>query len=312
VTTSPAQASGFCHEAFFHAGDDEFLAGAIPFLEAGLEAGEALIVALPEPRRRLLRGALGPRAEEVALYAMEEIGRNPGRLVSAWQCFLDANDPERGVRGIGEPAWAGRSAAELEECERLERVVNLVFGEEQALTVMCPYDTSALDDEVLAGAERSHSHCSHPGGRSASPNFSLDGLLEGSLPQPDRPTVSLGFGRTDLRTVRQAVSSLSRSVGLDTRRNEDFVLAVCEAATNSIQHGGGEGNLAIWRDEGELVCDIRDAGRIADPLVGRERPPVDQIGGRGLWIANELCDLVQIRSGDRGTHVRLRMEIESG
>jgi anti-sigma regulatory factor (Ser/Thr protein kinase) len=310
VTRSPAQARGFCHEAFFYADEDEFLAGAVPFLEEGIAGGEAVIAALPERRRELLRGALGPLADEVALYPMEEIGHNPGRLISAWRCFLRTSAEAPGVRGIGEPAHPGRSAAELEECERHERLVNLAFRQEKALTVICPYDTSALDDEVLAGAERSHSHCASPDGKKASPHFTLEGLLEGSLPQPARPTVSLGFGRTDLRIVRQAVSSLSRSVGLGTRRNEDFVLAVCEAATNSIQHGGGEGSLAIWRDDEELVCDVRDAGRVSDPLVGRERPPVDQVGGRGLWIANELCDLVQIRSGEQGTHVRLRMQIQ--
>ncbi|HKO38384.1 MAG TPA: sensor histidine kinase [Solirubrobacterales bacterium] len=306
MTTHTAQARGFCHEAFFHAGDDEFLAGAVPFLEAGISKGEAVIAALPEHRRELLRGALGPLAGEVALYPMEEIGRNPARLISAWRCFLRSSADAPGVRGIGEPAHPGRSSAELEECERHEHLVNLMFREERTLTVMCPYDTSALDDEVLAGAKRSHSHPGGPGRESAPEHFTLDG----SLPQPDRPTLSLGFGRADLRTVRQAVASLARSVGLSSRRNEDFVLAACEAATNSIQHGGGEGSLAIWRDGEKLVCDIRDAGRITDPLVGRERPPVDQVGGRGLWIANELCDLVQIRSGEQGTHVRLRMEIE--
>jgi len=310
VTTHAAKARGFCHEAFFYADEDEFLAGAVPFLEEGIASGEVVIAALPEPRRELLRGSLGPLADEVALFPMEEIGHNPGRLISAWRCFLRTSAEAPGVRGIGEPAHPGRSAAELEECERHERLVNLAFRQEQALTVICPYDTSALDDEVLAGAERSHSHCGSPEGKSASPRFTLDGLLEGSLPQPDRPTLSLGFGRADLRTVRQAVASLARSVGLSSRRNEDFVLAVCEAATNSIRHGGGEGSLAIWRDGEKLVCDIRDAGHITDPLVGRERPPVDQVGGRGLWIANELCDLVQIRSGEQGTHVRLRMEIE--
>ncbi|HEX7279980.1 MAG TPA: sensor histidine kinase [Solirubrobacterales bacterium] len=309
MTTSPAQARGFCHEAFFYAGEEEFLAGAIPFLEEGVSSGEAVIVALPEPRRELLRGALGPLADEIALYSMEEIGRNPARLVSAWRCFLQSSAEAPGVRGLGEPAYPGRSAAELEECERHERLVNLAFAQERSLTVMCPYDTSALDDEVLVGAERSHSHCASLEGKTASPHFTLDGLLEGSLPQPDRPTVSLGFGRTDLRTVRQAVASLARSVGLSSRRNEDFVLAVCEVATNSVQHGGGEGNLAIWRDGETLVCDIHDAGRITDPLVGRERPPADRVGGRGLWIANELCDLVQVRSGEQGNHVRLRMAI---
>ncbi|HEX6601792.1 MAG TPA: ATP-binding protein, partial [Solirubrobacterales bacterium] len=63
------------------------------------------------------------------------------------------------------------------------------------------------------------------------------------------------------------------------------------------------------REGDELVCEIHDFGLIEDPLIGRERPPADQIGGRGLWIVNQLCDLVQVRSGEKGTFVRLRMSI---
>jgi hypothetical protein len=39
--------------------------------------------------------------------------------------------------------------------------------------------------------------------------------------------------------------------------------------------------------------------------VGRLRPPVDSAGGRGLWLANQLCDLVQVRALDEGNVVRL-------
>jgi anti-sigma regulatory factor (Ser/Thr protein kinase) len=115
------------------------------------------------------------------------------------------------------------------------------------------------------------------------------------------------FGKADLAMVRHLVAQCARSAGLGTRRNEDLVLSVCEVATNSIQHGGGKGRLHVWDEEGELVCAIRDEGRIADPLVGRQRPRPDQPSGRGLWIANQLCDLVQIRSGAGGTEVRLRV-----
>jgi anti-sigma regulatory factor (Ser/Thr protein kinase) len=309
MTTRPMQKRGFRHGAFFYATDDEFLARTVPFLEEGVSAGEAVLVVLPEPRLQLLRGALGS-AEEVELLSMEEAGRNPARLISTLRDVVRATGPDRGVRGLGEPAWEGRSAAQLEECERHEQLLNLAFEEDRTLTLLCLYDTSALDDEVLAGAERSHPYCCDSNGKSASPRFALDAPLDGSLPQPDRPTASLYFGKSDLRMVRQAVSDLARSAGLDPRRNEDLVLAVCECATNSIQHGGGEGGLAIWRDDDELVCDIYDAGRIEDPLVGRERPPGKQVGGRGLWIVNQLCDLVQIRSGEAGTHVRLRMTID--
>lgn len=310
MTTRAMQKRGFRHGAFFYATDDEFLARTVPFLEEGASAGEAVLVVLPEPRLQLLRGALGSAAEELELLSMEKAGRNPARLISTLRDVVRATGPDRGVRGLGEPAWEGRSTAQLEECERHEQLLNLAFEEDRTLTLLCLYDTSALDDEVLAGAERSHPFCCDATSKSVSPRFALDAPLDGSLPQPGRPTASLYFGKSDLRTVRRAVSDLARSAGLDPRRNEDLVLAVCECATNSIQHGGGEGSLAIWRDDDELVCDVYDAGRIEDPLVGRERPPSEQGGGRGLWIVNQLCDLVQIRSGEGGTHVRLRMTID--
>ena len=310
MSPQAAQARGFLHEAFFYAGNDEFLAGTVPYLEEGISAGETVLVVLPEPRMRLLREALGCAAEAVEFWHMGVIGRNPGRLISAWQDFLLTCDPEKGVRGLGEPISPGRSAAELEECELHELLVNLVFAEERALSVMCPYDTSGLADEVLAGAERSHPVCAHPHGKSVSPRYSLEALLEGPLPPPRRPAVTLPFGKADLAMVRHLVAQCARSAGLGTRRNEDLVLSVCEVATNSVQHGGGRGTLDLWDEDGELICAIRDEGRIEDPLVGRERPRPDQASGRGLWIANQLCDLVQIRSGRSGTEVRLRMSFD--
>ncbi len=54
-----------------------------------------------------------------------------------------------------------------------------------------------------------------------------------------------------------------------------------------------------------LVCEVRDRGRLIDPLVGRTKPPDSSEGGRGVWLANHLCDLVQIQSNDQGTTIRL-------
>jgi hypothetical protein len=54
---------------------------------------------------------------------------------------------------------------------------------------------------------------------------------------------------------------------------------------------------------------VLDAGRVDDPLVGRRPPRPDSDSGRGLWMANQLCDLVQLRSGDGGTAVRVRSRV---
>ena len=108
--------------------------------------------------------------------------------------------------------------------------------------------------------------------------------------------------------MRREITGLARHVGLNAARTDEFVLAVNEVATNSIRHGGGRGTLRAWIDSEAAVCEISDAGVITDPLVGRRRPASDAPGGRGLWLANVLCDLVQVRSGPDGTVVRLRVD----
>jgi anti-sigma regulatory factor (Ser/Thr protein kinase) len=59
-----------------------------------------------------------------------------------------------------------------------------------------------------------------------------------------------------------------------------------------------------------MVFEVRDHGRIHDALVGRTRPAPDQLGGFGLWLAHQLCDLVQVRSSLAGNVVRLHMRVE--
>jgi anti-sigma regulatory factor (Ser/Thr protein kinase) len=85
------------------------------------------------------------------------------------------------------------------------------------------------------------------------------------------------------------------------------VIAVHEAAANTVVHAGGAGILRIWRDGLSLVCEIGDDGRIRDPLAGRHPDSPHDDSGHGLRIAHELCDLVQLRSGPWGTTVRLHM-----
>ena len=89
------------------------------------------------------------------------------------------------------------------------------------------------------------------------------------------------------------------------RVSETFVAH--ELATNTVRHGGGTGTLLAWHEPGTFFCEVRDAGRIEDPLVGRVEPGMEAECGRGLWLANHLCDLVQIRSLPAGSVVRLHM-----
>jgi len=74
-------------------------------------------------------------------------------------------------------------------------------------------------------------------------------------------------------------------------------------------HGGGEGTLRMWREQNTLLVEVHDRGHLEEPLIGRTRPGPEQPTGRGLWVVNHLCDLVQIRSAPTGSVVRVHMRL---
>lgn len=309
------QALRFHHEAVFYAGEDDFLAATIPFLRDGAERGEPMLVAVSEPKIEATRAELGADADAVEFVDMEELGRNPARIIPVWHDFLESNGGEDSpVRGIGEPVWPGRSDAELVECVHHESLLNLAFADSPAWSLICPYDVAGLEDEVLEAALQTHPHVGEDGGHAPSPSYEGPATtpLREKLSAPATATRTLGFvGAADLALLRRFIVDCAQGANIGEARIADLVLAVNEAATNSVRHGGGHGRLAVWIEDGALICEVRDEGRIEDPLVGRVRPRPEQLEGRGLYVANQLCDLVQVRSGPEGTAVRLHMHCGS-
>ena len=308
--------SGFRHEAVFYAGEGEFTAATLPFIQEGVEADEAMLVAVSETKIEALKGELGPDAAKVGFIDMEQLGRNPARIIPAWREFVDRNVAEgRGIRGIGEPIWPGRSAAELVECHHHESLLNLAFAGMPDWQLICPYDTSALEDEVLETAQHNH-HVVRNGGIHDHSRTYIDPRMGpapfcGELPEPAIEPRVIAFIGGELSAVRRFIGDCADDAGLDEEAKVDLVLAANELAANSVRHGGGHGVMRIWPEDSELLCEVSDEGWIQQPLVGRERPDLNQTRGRGLWVANQVCDLVQIRSGGQGTTVRLHMSISA-
>ncbi len=91
----------------------------------------------------------------------------------------------------------------------------------------------------------------------------------------------------------------------------DFVLAAHELVVNAMAHGDGAGSIGIWQERGSIVCEVRSAGALeADPLADRRRADITAEGGRGLWLANQLCDLVQIRTLGGQVVVRVHLRLQ--
>jgi anti-sigma regulatory factor (Ser/Thr protein kinase) len=306
--------AGFRHEALFYADEGEFLAGTLPFIHDGLNAGEPVLVAVGKAKARLLQSELEGDAERVGFADIRELGRNPACIIPLWNDFVAERPPGAGIRGIGEPVWPERTAAELVECRHHESLLNLAFADTPGWWLLCPYDTGCLDPSVLDGALRTHPLVAVDGiacetGAYATPDVAESPLTGVLPPAPDRAR-EMRFDSGRLTDLRQFVAAAASAAGLEPIRASDFVVAANEVATNSVRHGGGDGRARIWLESEEIVCEISDRGWIVEPLVGRRKPRGDLRRGWGLWLVNQLCDLVQIRSSEGGTAIRVHMEID--
>jgi anti-sigma regulatory factor (Ser/Thr protein kinase) len=260
-------------------------------------------------RLRISSNARCPGA--VSFADMAVLGRNPARIIPAIRRFTDSRRPRR-TRFVGEPVWPGRSAAEITEAARHEALINAALVAVPT-TVMCPYDASGLGAAVLDGARQTHPRVVEDGARRASADYTGTAVAQAiagqPLPSPPPRARSTAFSEQDLPALREQVRRRAVREGLSSGRAQDLVTAVHEIAANTEVHATGAGSLRIWRDGTALVCEIRDDGRITDPLAGRQPDSPHDDSGHGLRLAHELCDLVEIRSGHQGTTVRLHVLI---
>jgi anti-sigma regulatory factor (Ser/Thr protein kinase) len=295
----------FRHEALFYAGPEAFLDRVTPFVEEGVAAGEPVMVAVQSAKLHALERRLGAAAERVEWVDMGDIGHNPACIIPAWSDFVAGRSGP--MRGVGEPIWPGRSPAELVECQCHEALLNTAFAGADGFHLLCPYDSVHLDRDVIAEAERSHPWVgASESARYRGPN--------GAPPQLSAPLPAVPAGVAEHRIVweslpeiRALVAEHARAAGVSEERAGDLVLAAHEVATNSIRHGGGEGLMRVWHEDDTVLCEVRDRGRLDEPLAGRARPELDEGGGWGLWLANQLCDLVQLRTLPEGNVVRLHL-----
>ncbi len=302
--------SGLEHLALLYDGLGEFVAGTRGFVEAGIELGEPVLVAVRAEKITALSDVLNGTADRVDFIDMGKLGRNPGRIIPAVLGWVDAQ-PSGRCRFVGEPIWPGRSDPEAVEAMRHEALINMAFAD-AAATILCPYDTNGLDPAVVADAARTHPLLIHGPDQRNSEHY-MDPLHfwradEWRLSTPPAVAERVVIDR-DLASTRAFVHGRARAFGLGDARCDDLVLAANEAVTNALIHGAEPRELRIWREGERVVCEVADAGQLKDPLTGRRRPSIDCLSGRGVWLINELCDLVELRPVVGGTRIRLHVEL---
>jgi anti-sigma regulatory factor (Ser/Thr protein kinase) len=307
-----AMVASFVHEALFYRGIDDYLAVTVPFVETALRVGEPVLVAVPAPNIELIGAALGGPVAGVRFLDMTRAGRNPGRIIP-WvlHAFLDEHDGQP-VQIIGEPVWAGRSIDEYPACVQHEALINVAFAGYGA-RILCPYDAVRLPADVLTDAAGTHPVLIDAGTRRNSPLYTDPGRMVAAYNQPfTEPATNppaLHFDAPALPLVREFVAVYADRAGLPHRRVGDLQLAANELASNAIVHGGGAGQVRVWRTGRQVVCEVRDRGTASGRLAGLVPPGPDSLGGRGLLLVNYLGDLVRVHTGPEGTAVRVYLDL---
>ncbi len=308
MANSAGGGSGLRHLALFYHSTADYLAYLRRFIRSGLERAEPLLIAVPGRNARLLRRDMGDDLAGVRFAEMTELGRNPGRIIPAVRAFADQFPGQR-LRYLGEPAWPGRTAAELCEAAKHEALLNLAFSG-VPVTILCPYDVSGLPESVIRDAAATHPDVVWNGREEASDSYRgwahLPAACRQPLPAPPADAATVEY-RSDLRPVRDLVNASARRCGLPAARVADLVLAVSELAANTLGHTQAAGTVRVWSAGDEIICQVHDSGVIADPLAGRWLPDGDAPGRKGLWLVNQLCDLVQTRTGPAGTTTQVHM-----
>jgi anti-sigma regulatory factor (Ser/Thr protein kinase) len=293
------------HTALFYRSQPEYTGRITAFVRAGLDHGEPTLLMLPGGKARMANAGLDAIPGELAFVDATELSRNPARIIPEVLSFIDKHPGQR-VRCVGEPIWPGRSAAEICEATRHEALVNLALARAQA-TLLCPYDASGLADSVLADARCTHQEPTVSGATVTTWRDNLPPDCDQPLEAPPVAAEALAY-ETDLAPVRRLVERHARRAGLGAERTVDLVLAANEIAANTISHTTGGGVIHAWNTGEEILCQVHDSGRIADPLAGRVRHGPDD-RGHGLWLVNQVCDLVEMRSGEGGTTVRMHLRL---
>lgn len=302
--------TSFHHLAFVYRTPDQFLEYIAPFVAQSVERREPMLIALSAEPLAALRSELGDRAEHVHWADTNEWHTNSSTRLRAFYEFV-AEHRASGATRIGlvaEPVWREDQLDLVREWQRFESVSNRVLAG-FPVTLVCTYDAGRLDPSIVASASRTHAWVVDNGPEEPSPAFEEpeELLRQWNVAPSSPPPHAAGLlPFADVVTARRFVRDQAAAAGLFPERTVDLLVAANEIVTNALTHAGGVTALAAWSEPGRFMCQVEDRGQgFADPLAGYRPPDRRSDGGRGLWLARQLVDLVEIMPTSAGTTVRL-------
>lgn len=322
--------AGFAHTAVCYRTTAELVDVVLPFVEEGLARTEPVWVNLSAERLAALKSALGrsgsrprpPRASPsgpeggVHWTDTHQWHPHPARRLRAIGDLVrvqERHHPRR-LRFVGECALPEGPPALVEEWERFDAVLNDALAG-APLTMVCTYDAKVLPAEVLERVQASHPTLGVTTPITNSQYVPPDQFCARARePFALRPEGARYAGPkatpAEARSLVRAAARPEAGDGtpVEQAAAEDLAICATELVTNSWRAGAGRIEVWCWGQGGEAVAQVADDGPgWADPLAGYRRPQADDESGRGLWVARQLADVLQIRTDASGTVIQVRM-----
>jgi anti-sigma regulatory factor (Ser/Thr protein kinase) len=302
------------HPALLYSSTEDFLAYMVPYVRAGLDADEVVFVAARADNLAALRSEIGPRGDAAGWADTKEWHPHTGTRLRAFHELVTDQlaAGATSIRLAGEPVWPAGPSEFVREWQRYESALNNVLAP-FPVTLVCLYDAARLDPSILATARVTHPTFhqgapDQPSGDFETPEEFL-ARWNAELPPPPRSAARMSV-LTDLASARRFLREQAIREGVPADRATDLCFAANEAVTNAIVHGNGVADLWAWEDDGRFMCQVEDRGPgIGDPLAGYRPPSGESGSGRGLWLARQLVDLLQVVPGRAGTTVRLHVRL---
>ena len=305
---------GLQHGAAVVTGDAELLAAALPFLEAGLRAGDLVALSCPPATVALLCEELGERAARVESEpALSLLGARAPDALTLRRKYLERAraSGSAGLRLVVEADFGG-DPADWREGQRFESVSNRMHAD-GATSALCLYDRRRVSAAVVESVAATHPALVVGSTWAPSPSFVDPGVYIPRLPLPREPVEDAAPVLTvddapTLAGLRHQLGAAFASLVADRDLREDLHLAASEIAANAFRHGVRPVSARVWADDDRLVCVIADRGTsYRDPCSGFT--PAHGLdlsrGGMGLWLARRLWDHVDVLPTAAGLTVRL-------
>lgn len=298
------------HEGVPFTGPDALAGQLAPRLHAAVRDAGPVVAVLDDAARAAVRTELGGSASHIDFLDPVDVYRVPAFTVAVRWARLSRQAGSGGRATVvgqhvgltdddGRGYWA-----------RLDAALDVALVG-LPIEVLCPFPDAAGSGGLPRSTHRTLLSGGHsvPSDRYREP---LDVIAE--FPPPPPPDLGpasddRSFTLDGLGGLRHAVAGVSTDAGLSAERVADFVLAVNEIASNSVEHGPGSGTLRLWRRADQVVAEVHDDGRMQVPFPGMVAPPPSGARGRGLWLASELSDVLQVWSDASGTVIRVTMTL---